>query len=133
MIARNIPGLNSAFLQPKLNVLGEPVKSSPINRLIPTEETSDPVWRFIDQHNLNISLPNAGRKVNGQQLSTAELHEFTQVRGQYLKQELGNAIDNAQFRALDPDQMDAYVKELERNADEVGKYQIWQRRGVQTR
>jgi hypothetical protein len=116
-----------------LNVLGEPVESSPINRIIPTQESSDPVWRFIDQHNLNISLPNAGRKVNGQQLSPAELHEFTQVRGQYLKQELGNAINDAQFRSLDREQMDEYVKELERNADEVGKYQIWQRRGVQTR
>jgi hypothetical protein len=128
---RNIPGVNSAFLQPKLNVLGEPVESNPINRLLvaPSAETQDPVWKFIDQHNLNISLPNASRKVDGEQMSPAELHEFTQVRGQYLKTELAEAINNPEFRALDSDAMDAYVKELERNADDVGKYQIQERRG----
>jgi hypothetical protein len=131
MVLRNIPGLNSAFLQPKLNVLGEPVEINPLHRLLaaPTAETQDPVWKFLDQHNIGLSLPNTGRKVDGVQLSADELHEFTQVRGQYLKAELGEAINNPEFRALDTDQMDAYVKELERAADDVGKARIQDRRG----
>jgi hypothetical protein len=66
--------------------------------------------------------------LDGVQMSPAELHEFTQVRGAYLKSQLAEAINNAEFRALGPDEMDAYVKELEKNADETGKYQVWTRR-----
>lgn len=128
LIARNIPVVNSAFLQPHLNVLGEPVTSTPLTRLVPSAETSDPVWRFLDEHNLKLTYPNASRKLDGIQMTPSELHEFTQARGQYLKAELAEAINNADFRALGADEMDAYVKELERNADEVGKYQIQERR-----
>jgi hypothetical protein len=131
MVLRNMPALNSAFLQPKLNVLGEPVEINPLHRLLaaPTVESQDPVWKFLDQHNIALSLPNTGRKVDGVQMNPAELHEFTQVRGQYLKTELGEAINNSDFRALDPEAMDTYVKELERAADDVGKTRIQDKRG----
>jgi hypothetical protein len=131
MVMRNIPGLNSWQLQPKLNVLGEPVEINPLHRLLaaPTVETQDPVWKFLDQHNVALTAPNAGRRVDGEQLSPAELHEFTQVRGQYLKAELQDAINESDFRALDRDEMKAYVKELERNADDVGKAKIQDSRG----
>jgi hypothetical protein len=130
MVLRNIPFANSAFLQPKLNALGEPVEINPLHRLLvaPTVQSADPVWKFLDQHNIGLSVPNSGRKVDGVQMTPAELHEFTQIRGQYLKNQLAQSITRDSFRGLDRDQIDQDVKDMERQADEVGKYQIWRKR-----
>jgi hypothetical protein len=128
LIARNIPIVNSAFLQPKLNVLGEPVTSSPLNRIVPSVRTSDEVWKFIDEHNITISLPNAGRRVAGEPLTPEELQNFTLIRGQYLRNELAKSIQNEDFRALDKDQLNEAVHEMERSADDVARYQVWLKR-----
>jgi hypothetical protein len=123
-IIQNIPVANDALLRPKLNVLGEPVLSSPLNRILPTLESHDPVWRFLDDHNVRISLPNASQKVDGVQLNAAELHDFIQTRGRNLREQIQSALTDGSFEGMDSEQRNQTVREMERIAGEAGKAEI---------
>jgi len=124
MIVRNIPGLNSALLRPSLNVLGEPVTSSPWNRLIigPTVENQDPVWRFIDEGNIHLSFPGASTKVGGVQLSPDEMHDFVQERGLRLREMISAEL--GAFQGLDAQERNIVVREMEAQASAVAKERI---------
>jgi hypothetical protein len=131
MILRNIPVLNSAFLQPKLNVLGEPVDINPLNRLVPTMRTEDQVYRFLDAHNIGLTLPAASTRIDGVQVTPGELYDLTKFRGTQLRAAITDAMNNAEFRSLPPDEMEQQIKDLEREATDDAKEHIREQRAQQ--
>lgn len=132
---RNLPGVNSAFLQPRLNVFGEPVTNPPLAKLpfVPISETGatpvegefyqppDPVWQYIENSGLHIQLPGYAKKIDGQAISPAELHIYHEARGKELKSQLAGAIEDPGFTSLPIDQQNKTVRtEFDRAADQAG-------------
>jgi len=131
---RNIPVVNSMFLQPKLNILGEPVRNPPLARLpfVPISETGatpieprfyerDPVWEYIEHTGLHIQLPGYTKKIDGVAISPAELHVYHEARGKELKSQLAEAIQDPAFTSQSLDEQNKQVKtEFERAADSSG-------------
>jgi len=124
---RNIPVVNEwaaqqGILQPKLNVLGEPVQSNPWNRnvFVPTTVPEDPVWNYIAHSGLTLQLPGNSAKVDGVQATPAELHEYHLARGQFIKEQLAHLIADPSFTSLPMDIQNMAVKDLERDSREVG-------------
>lgn len=130
MILRNIPLLNSAFLQPRLNALGDPVEINPIHRLqiAPTVESDDRIYRFLDAHNIGLTVPAGRVNVDNVQLSPQEHYDFVKTRGQSLRTALDGALNDAGFLGLSSAEMEAAVKEMERDATADAKDLIRQQR-----
>jgi hypothetical protein len=134
LFIRNIPVVNGMFLQPRLNILGEPVRNPPIGRLpfVPISETGatpieprfyehDPVWEYIEHTGLHIQLPGYTKKIDGQAISPAELHIYHEARGQELKSQLAEAIQDPSFTSQSIEDQNKQVKsEFERTADSAG-------------
>ena len=122
------------FLQPKLNILGEPVRNPPLARLpfVPISETGatpieprfyerDPVWEYIEHTGLHIQLPGYTKKIDGVAISPAELHVYHEARGKELKSQLAEAIQDPAFTSQSLDEQNKQVKtEFERAADSSG-------------
>jgi hypothetical protein len=120
---RNIPVLNTMFLRPKLNVLGEPVTNPPWIKIpgAPIIQTSDPVWQYIDHTGLHLTLPGYNKKIDGQALSPEELHIYHETRGKNLKAQLAEAIQDSSFTSEPIEDQNKTVKsEFERNASQAG-------------
>jgi hypothetical protein len=127
-LMRNIPIVNTIFLRPKLNVLGENVINPPwikiplVGGLIEAATMHpDPVWDYISHTGLHLSLPGYSGKVDGVKMSPEELHVYHEAKGSSLKQQLSEAIGDQNFTSQSIEDQDKEVKnEFEKTANEEG-------------
>jgi len=128
--ARSIPIANQFLfgLRPQLNVLGEEIASNPVSRLdIPfvggQAQSQDPVWRFIVDNNVKLSYPTSA-SVDGRKLDPDEFYDFVKLRGQALKPLLSAEIEDPEFRAMNEEDRDNVIRDLERDATLQAKAQL---------
>jgi len=128
--ARSIPVANQFLfgLRPQLNVLGEEIASSPVARLdIPLvggqAQSQDPVWRYIVDNNVKLSYPTS-ESVSGHKLDPDEFYDFIKLRGRALKPLLAAEIEDPEFQAMNEEDRDRIIKELEHDATLQAKAQL---------
>ena len=129
---RNIPVVNSMFLQPKLNVLGEPVTSTPMSRLIPSAPRDD-VWNYLANSGLKLSLPGNSKSLDGEKLMPDELYVYHQARGANLKSQLATAIKDPSFTSMPIADQNSAVKQMEIEAKAMGESAVYDYRQAHPR
>ena len=125
-LERYLPVVNSWALEPKLDVFGEALHSTPLHNIpempsqVPALER-DPVWHYLAMHpGIKLSQGNPAT-LNKIKVSPEEAYQYHLARGPFLKQELGRAFNNPNFTALPDEAQNATIKKVyERNADRIG-------------
>jgi hypothetical protein len=133
-LLRYTPVVNSMFLEPKLNVFGEPMHATPLKNFpeygeqVPTQE-KDPVWNYLATHpDIKLSMPGNQGSVGKVKMSPEEIYQYHLARGPYLKEELARAFSSPSFNSLDADRQNAIVKRYEEAASKVGKGAVYRYR-----
>lgn len=103
---RYIPVVNSMYLQPKLNVFGEHMTSTPLkafpeygNKVDP----NDPVWNYLSTHpKIQFTMPGNQGSVAGIKMTPDEIYQYHLARGPVLKQQLARAFESPSFQTMPP-------------------------------
>lgn len=116
LLLRDFPMIPSMIgEQPKLNILGEPVLSSPETKRYFSTQRDDEVWNFINQKNLVIGRPTPGTKLLGKTMTPEQIYEYAKYRGQHIKEAL--AAQQPHLQGIDdPAQLENAVQKIERHA-----------------
>lgn len=127
---RYIPVVNDWLLNPKLNVFGEQMSSTPLKNfpffpsVIPSAE-ADPVWNYLAEHpNIRLTMPGNSATLGKVKMTPEEIYVYHEARGPVLKQELAHTFARPGFGDLDSDRQNQIVKRLEAEASTVGKMAV---------
>ena len=123
-----------AGMRPMLNALGDPVeiKRTPWSRWVQSAE-DDPVWQVIAEKSLEgVYLPGASpsakittRSGERRDMNPAELYEYRQRTGQYIKAELTRDLER--FRNLNPQQSSDWLDSRAKRIRSILRLEIGKR------
>jgi hypothetical protein len=122
-IARDLPfAADAVGLKPMINYFGEPIEVHPLTHRFWSKESSDPIWQFLDRHNLWIAKPSPAFKIDGQPLTDNQKYEFTIMRGHYLKDALQSQMSH--LDSLDEEARIKAFKHIERAAGKRARNEL---------
>ena len=133
-MTRYIPVVNAWTGQPKLNVLGEHMFSTPLHNIPeytptgglfgigPIVKTDDPVWNYLAEHpGIHLSMPGATGWTARIKNTPQEQYEFQLARGPILKGLLAKAFEDPHFNELPEPTQNRIIKVYERAATRMGE------------
>lgn len=121
LLLRDFPMVPSLMGEkPRLNILGEPIRTSPLTRRFWSTQTDDEVWNFITSKNLIIGKPTPGTKLLGETMTPEQLYDYAKVRGQHIKEDMAAQLPRLQA-IEDPDKLKNAIQDIERRAAKKAK------------
>ncbi len=122
-LLRDVPFTSGAFgAQPRLNILGEPVRTSPLTHRFWSTGTDDRVWNWLTEQDVPIGKPSKQTKLLGDPMTDAQFYDYSAFRGQTVKQSIYDQMDN--LTKLDPDERKKAIQKIENRADALAKQQL---------
>ena len=105
----------------RVDVLGEPVKSSPLDRFV-SVESNDPLREFLRSKNVFVPTPSRDTKIYDRVMTPEEFGEFQRIRGSRLKREL--EIRVPMMLPMPREQVERIVHRLAGEATENAKAKV---------
>jgi hypothetical protein len=106
-----------ANLDAKTNLFGEPIDNNSLYRIIGYPGRSEPLYQFLSQHNIGMSIPQFGKvRYPGTTtpLDMPQFQRYLQERGQSFKAQLSDRLE--ELSALKPEELKSEIESMERDA-----------------
>jgi hypothetical protein len=122
-LLRDVPFATSSMGgQPRLNILGEPVRTHPLTHRFWSTATDDEVWNWLTTADVPIGKPSKQTKLLGDPMTDTEFYDYSAFRGQQIKESIHDRLDY--LKGLDPDERKKAIQHIENRADAMARQQV---------
>jgi hypothetical protein len=123
-LLRDVPFVPSVIgSDPRLNILGEPIRTSPLTQRFWSTKRDDDVWDWITHNDVAIGKPSKQTKILGEPITDAQMYDYSALRGIQIKSMIADQLDRLQGMT-DPDDRKKAIQHIENRADAIAKGQV---------
>ena len=119
-LLRDLPFVNSLYLKPKLNALGDPIEKW--GTRIVANKPDDEIWNFLSEKNVNIPPVGYGTELLGVEMNDDEYYLFVKKTGGKVKEEITRRL--SELRLMKSDELREEIKDISDRAKKKSKKEM---------